>query len=78
MTAAFTSIKQKIQREQAEPILGQNRLVANLIGLFTWIVGLSIFVLLEKLLPAGHGFGYLTGVAFIAWGLWLLAAKLAA
>ena len=45
---------------------------------FTWIVGLSIFVLLEKLLPAGHGFGYVTGAGFIAWGLWLLATKLLA
>ncbi|MFW2336434.1 carbohydrate ABC transporter permease [Ilumatobacter sp.] len=43
MTAVFTSIKQKVQREKAEPILGQNRLVANLLGLLTWIVGLIFF-----------------------------------
>ena len=43
MTAVFTSVKQKFQREKAEPILGQNRLVANLLGLLTWIVGLVFF-----------------------------------
>lgn len=28
---------------KAEPILGQNRLVANLLGLFTWFIGLLFF-----------------------------------
>jgi len=28
---------------KAEPILGQNRVVANLLGLLTWIVGLVFF-----------------------------------
>ena len=43
MTAMLTSVKRKIQREKTEPILGQNRLVANLLGLLTWIVGLVFF-----------------------------------
>lgn len=43
MTAVLTSIKQKIQREKAEPILGQNRVTATLLGLLTWIVGLIFF-----------------------------------
>ena len=43
MTAVLTQLKQKVQREKAEPILGQNRLVANLLGLLTWIVGLIFF-----------------------------------
>jgi len=30
-------------------------------------------VLLEKLLPQGHGFGSLTGIGFLLWGLWVLA-----
>ena len=43
MTAVLTSIKQKIQREKAEPILGQNRVTAGLLGLLTWVVGLVFF-----------------------------------
>jgi len=37
-----------------------------------WIIGLALYVLLEKLLPAGVWFGQLTGVALIAWGILLL------
>jgi predicted metal-binding membrane protein len=33
-----------------------------------WIVGLAVFVLLEKTIPAGHWLGRVTGVALIAWG----------
>jgi predicted metal-binding membrane protein len=33
-----------------------------------WIVGLALFVLLEKTIPAGHWFGRLTGILLIAWG----------
>lgn len=40
-----------------------------------WIVGLSALVLMEKLLPAGHAVGRMSGAAFIAWGGWLLAAS---
>jgi predicted metal-binding membrane protein len=36
-----------------------------------WIVGLAVLVLLEKLLPAGHSFSFLSGIIFIAWGLGL-------
>jgi predicted metal-binding membrane protein len=39
---------------------------------FYWIVGLAVFVLLEKTVPAGHWFGYATGVALIVWGVWVL------
>lgn len=34
-----------------------------------WIVGLSVFVLLEKLLPLGRGLGVAAGLALIGWGL---------
>jgi predicted metal-binding membrane protein len=37
-----------------------------------WIVGLAVLVLLEKILPRGHGFGGLSGVGFLLWGLSLL------
>jgi predicted metal-binding membrane protein len=39
-----------------------------------WIVGLALFVLLEKTIPAGHWLGRLTGLALIAWGGALLLA----
>ena len=38
-----------------------------------WIVGLALFVLLEKLVPAGHWLGYATGVVLIGWGVGTLA-----
>jgi predicted metal-binding membrane protein len=33
-----------------------------------WIVGLALFVLLEKTIPAGHRLGGLAGLLLIAWG----------
>ena len=38
-----------------------------------WIVGLALFVLLEKTIPAGHWFGSITGIGLMVWGGWLLA-----
>ncbi len=38
-----------------------------------WIIGLALFVLIEKLAPGGYWFGSLTGLALIAWGSVLLA-----
>lgn len=43
MTAVLHRVVKKIQREKAEPILGQNRLIATLLGILTWIVGLIFF-----------------------------------
>ena len=43
MTSVLHRVVQKVQREKAEPILGQNRLVANLLGLLTWAIGLIFF-----------------------------------
>ena len=37
----------------------------------SWIIGLALFVLAEKMLPAGVGFGRVSGVLLIAWGAWL-------
>lgn len=42
-----------------------------------WIVGLALFVLLEKIIPAGHWLGSLSGIGLIAWGGWLLVGALA-
>jgi len=36
-----------------------------------WIVGIAMLVLLEKLLPAGHYLGAVSGILFVVWGLWL-------
>jgi len=41
--------------------------VMNLI----WIIGVALFVLAEKMLPAGVAFGRVSGVLLIAWGAWL-------
>ncbi len=41
--------------------------VMNLI----WIIGLAVFVLAEKMLPAGVVFGRVSGVLLIVLGGWL-------
>lgn len=35
---------------------------------FAWIAGLALFVLVEKLVPAGHWIGRGAGVLLVAWG----------
>jgi predicted metal-binding membrane protein len=42
-----------------------------------WIVGLSLFVLVEKLAPAGPRFGWIGGAGLILWGGTVLASTLA-
>jgi predicted metal-binding membrane protein len=37
-----------------------------------WITGIAVLVLVEKLLPAGEYLDRAGGIAFIAWGLWVL------
>jgi predicted metal-binding membrane protein len=39
-----------------------------------WIIGLAVFVLLEKVAPAGHWVGWIMGAGLIAWGGALLLA----
>ena len=41
--------------------------VMNLI----WIVGLALFVFIEKMMPAGLAFARIIGLLLIAWGAWL-------
>ncbi len=41
-----------------------------------WIVGLALFVLLEKVLPGGHRLGGVAGVGLVAWGGLLLVGSL--
>ena len=36
-----------------------------------WIIGLALFVLAEKMMPAGAVFGRVTGALLVAWGVWL-------
>jgi predicted metal-binding membrane protein len=38
-----------------------------------WIMGLALFVLIEKVAPAGHWVGWIMGAGLIAWGGGLLA-----
>ncbi len=42
-----------------------------------WIVGLAVFVLLEKTIPAGHWLGYVSGAGLLIWGALLLANAIA-
>lgn len=41
-----------------------------------WIIGLAAFVLLEKLVPAGHRLSLIVGVGLIGWGAALIWAAL--
>ena len=41
-----------------------------------WIVGLALLVLFEKVLPAGHRLGALSGIGFLAWGGWIAVSQL--
>jgi predicted metal-binding membrane protein len=34
-----------------------------------WIVGIAVFVLLEKIIPQGHWLSRLAGVVLLAWGI---------
>ena len=43
---------------------------------FYWILGLAVFVLLEKVIPMGHGLGALVGIALIVWGTAVLVGAL--
>jgi predicted metal-binding membrane protein len=38
-----------------------------------WMIGLAIFILLEKTIPMGHRLGGLVGMALIVWGTAVLA-----
>ncbi len=41
-----------------------------------WIVGLALYVALEKLIPAGNRLSQFSGVLLIGWGVWTLYAVL--
>ena len=42
---------------------------------FAWIAGVALFVLIEKLVPAGHWIGRCAGVLLVAWGTVTLLAS---
>jgi predicted metal-binding membrane protein len=44
---------------------------------FAWALGISAYVLLERLLPLGRAFDRAIGVALAAWGAWLIAGAFA-
>ncbi len=41
-----------------------------------WIAGLTIFVLLEKVVPTGRIISRVSGAGLMVWGTWLLVAAL--
>ena len=45
--------------------------VGGIMNLY-WIIGLALFVLLEKTIPGGHWLGSATGVGLMLWGVWIL------
>jgi predicted metal-binding membrane protein len=47
--------------------------VAGVMNLL-WVATIAIFVLAEKLFPAGRRIGQVTGTLLIGWGIWMLAA----
>jgi predicted metal-binding membrane protein len=49
--------------------------VAGVMNLL-WVAAIAIFVLLEKLVPAGRGIGRLSGFLLLGWGMWVIAAAL--
>ncbi len=49
--------------------------VAGVMNLL-WISAIAGFVLLEKVVPAGHRVGQAAGALFIAWGAWMVAGAL--
>jgi predicted metal-binding membrane protein len=44
--------------------------VGGIMNLY-WIIGIALFVLLEKTVPAGHRLGYATGAGLLLWGAWI-------
>ena len=40
-----------------------------------WVAVITVLVLLEKVLPQWMRFGTVLGVAFVAWGAWMIAAR---
>ena len=38
-----------------------------------WIAALTLYVLAEKIVPAGHLLGRIAGLFLIAWGGWLIS-----
>ena len=41
-----------------------------------WIAALAGFVLIEKIAPAGHWVGRMSGVVLLLWGAWMVLAAL--
>jgi predicted metal-binding membrane protein len=41
---------------------------------FAWIAGIALFVLVEKLAPAGRRIGQAAGVSLVVWGVVTLLA----
>ncbi len=44
---------------------------------FAWALGISAYVLAERLLPLGRAFDRAVGAALAAWGVWLLGTAIA-
>jgi predicted metal-binding membrane protein len=50
--------------------------VAGVMNLL-WIVVIAAYILVEKIVPAGHWLGSVAGLALIGWGAWIVVGALA-
>lgn len=41
-----------------------------------WMAALAAFMLIEKVVPAGHWVGRVAGVALVGWGVWIVAGAI--
>ena len=48
--------------------------VAGVMNMF-WVGVITLFVLLEKVLPHGVRFGAMAGAVFVAWGAWMIGPR---
>jgi predicted metal-binding membrane protein len=51
-------------------------LVAGVMNLL-WVAVIAAYILVEKVMPAGHWLGRVAGLALIGWGAWILVGALA-
>jgi predicted metal-binding membrane protein len=50
--------------------------VAGIMNLL-WVAVIAAYILVEKVMPAGHWLGRVAGLVLIGWGAWVLVGALA-
>jgi predicted metal-binding membrane protein len=44
--------------------------------ILVWVAAIVVFVLVEKVAPAGDRLGRVAGVVLVGWGVWVVAGML--